>query len=688
MSGPIGLTVRRTLGRARNLFSTAFASASFLLVASLAFVFGLEKANGASMAVTVVWAASLAPVLPILASFLATDVWSDERQSGRIELLLSAPVRERDFVIGKFLGTWLLLLTNVVLSLAASLAALGLFSPETISGLRIDQCLLAVLALGLQGAVWCAAASFVSACFRRVAAAMTVSVVVLAVLPRALWKGLLTWSEAGRTAFGEMPLDAHVFDIASGVMPVGTVLAYGVLTVVLLLLTTKKIASLRFVGCGGWPVRLSTAAVTFLAVVLAVLSVILFVRVNPIVDVTVAGLTPSLSHRTRSILSGTSGRLSVTCFLPRSHVRFRTVGKLLRLLKRESESQGGAHIDLTFVDPRWDIGPAGRLVRRGIAENSLVFEKGRRIASIEIDGQCNERLCASTIQRVSMPPRRQNVYWTSGHGESSPDDYGAFGMSDIARELAREGFDNCRIDLTDVRPIPSDCALIVISGPRNDFSRAEIGRLDAYLREGGRLLVLLGASGAGVSSLLPTWGIRPSLRPVTAGRTLSGTDVIVSDFADHPVVASLVGSRIVLERPVSFAASSAAGLGSSVDRIVFSSLASVGGETVAAVSERGVGTGSDLALRPTRIVVVGDDGFVVNQQLAARACANRDFFLNCVDYLSGTEIHGGGIEETDTLKVEMDRETRRHFVLFLTGGVPAALLLMMLAVALRRRIRS
>ena len=42
------------------------------------------------------------------------------------------------------------------------------------------------------------------------------------------------------------------------------------------------------------------------------------------------------------------------------------------------------------------------------------------------------------------------------------------------------------------------------------------------------------------------------LPALAAPRTLSGTDVIVSDFSDHPVVRPLAGSQIVLEKPVAF----------------------------------------------------------------------------------------------------------------------------------------
>lgn len=59
----------------------------------------------------------------------------------------------------------------------------------------------------------------------------------------------------------------------------------------------------------------------------------------------------------------------------------------------------------------------------------------------------------------------------------------------MARELVRNGYRNEAIDLSADRAIPADCALIAIAGAREPFSRAELDRLDAYLRGGGRILV-------------------------------------------------------------------------------------------------------------------------------------------------------------------------------------------------------
>ncbi|MBO7684168.1 MAG: Gldg family protein, partial [Kiritimatiellae bacterium] len=428
-----------------------------------------------------------------------------------------------------------------------------------------------------------------------------------------------------------------------------------------------------------------------LAIASAALAARLALRFDTTLDVSAAGAqAASFSGRARSILSESSGDITATCFLPRSDARFREAARMLRSLRRASQDLGGARFTIRFVDPRWDLGAAERLIRRGVAAESLVFEKGRKIVVLPVADGIGEQVCAATVRRLSTPPPRRSICWTIGHGESSFDSYDAFGMSDIARDLAREGYVNVPIDLSAAAQVPEDCALVMVAGARDDFSRAELGLLDSYLRGGGRLLVLTSiARGGGLVSLLSSWGILPqAVQAVAGAKTTTGTDVVVSGFADHAVTSSLRGLRILLERPVSFAPSAAASVVGGADRIEFEPIARVGSTAFAAAVERGSGAGSDLAIRPTRIVAVGDAGFALNGQLSSRANANRDFFLNCVAYLAGTDAPGGAdVVEAGVLSLGMDRKARARHALASSVALPCAVFLAMAAAAARRRRR-
>lgn len=684
---PLSITCRRTISHLRNLLPSAFAISGFLAATAGLMAFRLMEAEGSRQLVPVLWATAVAPFLPILAAFLGMDVWSDERRTGRLGILLSTAVRERDFVIGKFAGVYVVLVAAVLLSLFMTLGLLAVLSPITLSGHDLWVFLPAVFALMLQGLLWCAVAVAISALSRQGFVAASLTTILLAALPRGGWLAAQYLSSAGRSAFGEMPLDAQIVDISSGVFSTGIVVGYLSLVFLALFCASKIVALTRFVGRRATLFRASTVLAVMLAVVCAGAVIQLALRLDVTLDIPV-GVSSSLSPQMRQILSESSGQVTVTAFHSRHDPAFRPLVQSLRALKRQAAGVGGMEMNLRFVDSRWDVGAADRLARLGAKEPSIVFEKGHRVSVLSLSDGFEEGLLASALRRVVLPPQRQDVYWTVGHGELTIDAYGVRGLSDIARELVRSGYRNRTIDLSESHEIPYDCALIVVAGAKDAFSRSEINRLDGYLKSGGRLLVLMGPPGeGGVASLLPSWGVRAVQQSFAGSRTISGSDVLVTDFVEHPMTLGLEGSRLILERPLAFSSSAAAQNGTGADRLEFTSIARVETSAVVAVVERGNALGADLAVRPTRLVVIGDPTFVVNGQLSARANANRDFFLNAVAYLAGAEVAGLARTSSRVLLTEMDRVQRAQYVFWSVVGVPGLVFLALTLAVWRRRNR-
>jgi ABC-2 type transport system permease protein len=683
---PIKVTLARTVAQLLKSRSTTLAAGVFIAAATALLAFNLESAEGKPLSLGAVWALSFSPILPVLAVLVSMDVWSEERRTGRIDMLLTSSVRERDFVIGKFFGVWIYLLLVLVLSLVSSVSVLWFFAPSAFSGVALMGFVPALFILALQGALWCSVSAMVSSFFRRVSSSLSVSLLLLVALPRGIWAGILSWSQEGRSLFGEMPLDAHALDFASGAFSTGVILMYLLLTGLALFINSKTVSFLRLAGRGAAGIKASGATAVVLALVFSALAGNLFLLTDMKFNIPFGQLRNTFSERTRRILSECDGEITVTAYLPRSDRRFRAVGHFLRSLKREADSHGGVRVDLRFVDPSWDVAAAQRLVRRGVKDESVVFEKGRRMTTVPLKEGFGERLCSSALQRVATTPLRRNIYWTVGHGECASDDYGTFGMSDIARDLAREGYVNHKLDFSAGAGVPRDCAVLIVSGAKDDFSRLEIGLVESYLRQGGRLLVLASsAECGGVVSMLPGWGMRPVKVTLVGVRTLSGEDVIVSDFSGHELSSPLKGSRIVLGRPVAFTSSAVADAGTGAGKIDFIPLATVNEAIVAASVERGAAAGSDIAVRPTRIVAVGDASFAMNGMLSARANANRDFFLNCIAYLSGAGTFDSGGVEAGVLTTGMDRGRRGRYLIFGSLVAPGAVFLLLLVCFGRRR---
>lgn len=684
---PISITLKRTVGMARNLYSSALSIGAFLSGVAVLFAFNLERGEGGSLSLAAIWTSSVSPILPALAAFLAMDVWSDERHTGRIDVLLSSPVLERDYVIGKFLGVFIMTMGATLFSLFLSLGELFYFAPSLVSATNFYEFLPGLFALSLQGALFASISVAMSALFKHAAASACASLVAMIALPRGVWEALIAWSTGGGSGYGAMPLDAQALNFASGIYDLGVIAGYLILTLAMLFISTRSIVALRFRGRNAYAFRVSTGFIACLTLILSVILVILAVRLGPTFDIPLSGQR-RFSERTRNIIAESHGDISVTAFLPRSDAKAREIELFFKALSETSVSLSGAKFSYRIVDPAWDRSQAERLIRRGAKERSLIFESKRSFVPIAIDDGFDERRIASAISRFTKPISRQTIYWTRGHKELSYAEYGPWGMSEIARDLANEGYHHLVIDLANENPIPSDCALLVVAGAKTEFSRSEIAKVEQYLKSGGRLLLLMDSEEGGVSSLLPGWGILASRGVFKGSRTMSGTDVVVDDFSNHVIAEPLKGSQIVLETPLVFERSSAAKFEGGADKLEYSVVASNGEAALVVAIERGAMLGEDLAIRPTRIVAIGDASFVLNGQIAARRNANRDFFLNAVAYLSGSDTAAGNSQEWNQLTSRMDRKMRIDFTFLSAFVVPGTIFILMMLMVARRRHRQ
>ena len=472
-----------------------------------------------------------------------------------------------------------------------------------------------------------------------------------------------------------------------------------------------------------WLAGLHITAAVLLAVGLTVLLNLLALRLNVTREHAFAETRP-ISARTREILVHAQGALRVVCFFDQKHPIFRPTGRLLRGFKAVAGQNGSATIEISYVDPRRDLVLAATLTAAGVPPNSIVFEaQGRRIVVPASDlASTNsgprvvfrgETVCAAAIARLARA-EQPIVYWLMGHGEGDPADYDPLtGFTTIAREIRHEGYDLRPLELWNAKNVPVDADALVIAGPPRSLSTEEQAWIEAYLTRGGRLLYLANPSHAsGLEGALERWGVRVTTWAAVSRETLSGHDTVILRYGDHPITRSLTNSATVfLGSRCILPAAGAETVGA--DRVRFTALALTGAEgrgarasdglprlfdpredlagpvAVAAAVERGGEAGPDIALQPARLVVVGESGFVANGTLATRSSANRDLFINALNWLtgieSGTGVSGGG---DAALWTGLDRRGWMRFTLLASGALPAVVLLVALVIYLLRRVNA
>jgi hypothetical protein len=415
----------------------------------------------------------------------------------------------------------------------------------------------------------------------------------------------------------------------------------------------------------------------------------------------------------------------VTCYVERNHALLRPVVRLLKGLRAASASAGGAALEIVLVDPRRDLAEATRLAHLDTPANALVFaSRGRRMV-IPVDDLLThpsalgkrtgaarfsgESVCAAAIAQLgrAAPP---TVYWLTGHGEMAIDDYDPLtGASDAAREIRREGYDLHALAFWETHRVPADADVLVVAGPRRALAADERGAIEEFLSRGGRLFFMAPPDGeTGLEPILERWGVKVTPFAAVTPRTLFGQDAVIVSYGDHAATRNFVNTATVFAAPRCIAAAARVDT-NGVDRTRVTLLALTepdgwaeatpappyrfdaardlpGPVAVAAVAERGGGAAVDVAFRPTRIAVFGEAAFAANGLLGARSGANRDFFLNVLNWLAGIDTATApSIGGTAVLATGFDHRGWLIFAGALVVGLPVVVLVFgLLVVAVRR----
>jgi ABC-type uncharacterized transport system involved in gliding motility auxiliary subunit len=309
---------------------------------------------------------------------------------------------------------------------------------------------------------------------------------------------------------------------------------------------------------------------------------------------------------------------------------------------------------------------------------------------------------AALLDVTSSQPLK--AYFLEGHYEQQIDSADEImGYLKFALILQQNCITAQTLSLLGTNTVPADCNLLVIAGPRNPISDAELEKIDRYLSQGGRLLALFNFASVGkelgLERLLARWGVDVGHNVVTdRDNAIPGkeTDIFVHNFGDgkHPVVNSLLGSGLHLSLPRTIARlkpQAEAADAPRVDEITFTGPNATGSRTrkpplpLMVAVEKGAIKDVITERGATRIVVVGDSFFLGNTQIDS--AANRDFVNNAVNWLVERPqlLAGLGPRPITQYRIVMTNAQMHRAQWILLGGLPGSVLLLGALVWLKRR---
>jgi ABC-type uncharacterized transport system involved in gliding motility auxiliary subunit len=255
---------------------------------------------------------------------------------------------------------------------------------------------------------------------------------------------------------------------------------------------------------------------------------------------------------------------------------------------------------------------------------------------------------------------KKKIYFLKGHGEADLDDRKGPGAAGVKGGLEDENTTVDTLLLTGVKEVPADADAVIVAGPDHALSDGELALLDAYLKRGGSLLVMIDpAVETNLEGQLKAWGIDAGPEVIVeqqlqlfAGPSI-GVQLLTNKYGSHPITEKLTGQLTMfrLARPVRRAEGSDA----NVTELVLTSP-----ESWAETDVKDLLASKPVSLDPTkdragplalavarefapsdgtkrggRLVVVGDSDWMRNRYVTQDY--NGDLFLNMTSWLTGTE---------------------------------------------------
>ena len=322
-----------------------------------------------------------------------------------------------------------------------------------------------------------------------------------------------------------------------------------------------------------------------------------------------------------------------------------------------------------------------------------------------------ERFFTSKILSLANP-QKPTAYFLAGHGEHDPTDESKNdGYGKFAGLLQEKNIQLRRFALFGTNEVPADCQLLMITGPTKILEADEQAKLDKYLNQAGRLLVLLRyRSQTGLEKLLAKWGVAVDDNVVTDEDHRSGErDVIVAAYGGHPIVKPLSQGQLPLRLVLPRSIGKLPDASQSADAAQVVELATTcprgvvvtefhdgiprsnpakdrqGAIPLMVAVEKGRIKDSSSGQGTARLVVVGDSYFLDNQLL--EVLGNSDFAGLAVDWLLDRsqmlgQIGPRAIKEYKFMMTPAQMISVRWILL---AAVPGSVMLVGLLVWFRRR---
>jgi ABC-type uncharacterized transport system involved in gliding motility auxiliary subunit len=239
----------------------------------------------------------------------------------------------------------------------------------------------------------------------------------------------------------------------------------------------------------------------------------------------------SLSDQAKKILQGLKEDVTVWYFQRSTAPDLATAQDHLKTFQAASP-----RIKVEFVDPLQNPARAQEYDARG-PWPVLVVERGSKREKLSND---SEQDLTNALIKVTRDTRK-TVCFALGEGERDIDDTGDSGLSGWKAALARSQYETQKVLLAREGRVPESCTVLVVAGPQTDLLPQVVEAVRAYVRQGGKALLLvepeMKVATPNLVALLKEWNLeagRDVVVDVSGMGQLFGTGPITPIVAQYP----------------------------------------------------------------------------------------------------------------------------------------------------------
>ena len=450
----------------------------------------------------------------------------------------------------------------------------------------------------------------------------------------------------------------------------------------------------------GRTTRYGTNVLVYTAVFLALLVAANWLtnRHNKKIDLTEQGVY-SLAPQSKDLLSKLEKSLKLVSFKGISD----DDEKISELLYRFKD-QNAAKVSVDIVDPK----SKPQLVEKyGMKQGNLIYlqyGEGEQMAVSRINESSEEAL-ANAILKLTKGASKK-VYFLQGHEEADIQSAKPDGLKSLTLALTDEHLTSAPLVLASLGKVPEDSAVLVIAAPRRAIPDEERKVISSYIAGGGKALLMTDPRTTNdVHDFAAAIGIEvhndivlDKEQRLFSGPSIGAQPIVNTYDPTSPITKAFSAQTVTIFN----LASSLAKIDKGVAGATYSEFAKSGptawGETnlkdlldsdqpkaqLDPEDFKGpVTLGMSYEKQGAKVVVFGDSDWIKNGNL--NVYANRDLFLNAINWLAGEE--GGLTIRAGTIRASYAPIPQASFLLILLSSfiLPELILLVGLWVWWKRK---